>query len=44
MDQVGLDGGLIFWDGGVVGSSEDAKNKLHWIEDELSIYGHQVYK
>lgn len=44
IDQVGLNGGLIFWDGGVVGTSEDAKNKLYWIEDELKIYGSQIYK
>ena len=44
IDQVGLNGGLIFWDGGVVGTTEDAMNKLRWIEDELNIYGHQVYR
>lgn len=44
IDDYGKDGALIFWDGGVVGSSEDSKRKLEWILDELSKYGHEVYK
>ncbi len=44
IDTYGKDGALIFWDGGVVGSSQDSKQKLAWILDELSIYGKQVYK
>lgn len=44
IDTYGADGALIFWDGGIVGSSEDSKNKMRWVLDELNSYGHEVYK
>ena len=44
IDDYGKDGALIFWDGGVVGSSEDSKRKMEWILDELNKYGHEVYQ
>lgn len=37
-------GGFIFWDGGVVGESEDAQNKRRWIADEVANYGRDYYK
>lgn len=43
IDTYGKDGGLIFWDGGICGRSEDAKNKTRWVLDELKKYGHTVY-
>lgn len=44
IDDFGADGGLIFWDGGVIGNTEDSKNKLAWLTDELHKYGREVYK
>ena len=44
INDYGKDGGLVFWDGGIVGDSEDAKQKLAWVFDELHTYGRQVYK
>lgn len=44
IDTFGKDGGLVFWDGGIIGNSEDSKQKLAWLTDELTRYGHQVYK
>ena len=43
IDTWGSDGALIFWDGGIVGSGEDANNKRRWVADELQKYGHTVY-
>ena len=43
IDVWGRDGALIFWDGGIVGSGEDANNKRRWVADELQKYGHTVY-
>lgn len=43
IDTYGKDGALLFWDGGICGSSEDAQNKMRWVLDELKIYGHKVY-
>ena len=44
IDDFGADGGLIFWDGGIIGESEDSKNKMKWLMDELHVYGSQVYQ
>ncbi len=35
VDTWGKDGGLIFWDGGIVGRSEDSMNKMRWVNDEF---------
>lgn len=43
IDTYGKDGALIFWDGGICGTSEDAQNKMKWVLDELKIYGRKVY-
>ena len=43
IDTWGRDGALIFWDGGIVGSGEDANNKRRWVADELKKYGSTVY-
>lgn len=43
IDDFGSDGALIFWDGGIIGSSEDSKQKMAWLLDELHTYGHEVY-
>ena len=43
VDTYGKDGGLIFWDGGIIGSTEDGKNRLAWVYDEARKYGLQVY-
>lgn len=44
VDVYGADGGLIFWEGGVIGNSEDAENKRRWIYDEAAKYGSVVYR
>ena len=44
IDDFGANGSLIFWDGGIIGNSEDSKNKMRWLKDELHAYGKQVYK
>ncbi len=44
IDDFGADGGLVFWDGGIIGESEDSKNKMRWLMDELHVYGRQVYE
>jgi hypothetical protein len=44
IDTYGKDGALIFWDGGIVGTSEDAQNKTKWVLDEAMKYGRNVYK
>ncbi|MGD9475716.1 MAG: uroporphyrinogen decarboxylase family protein [Eubacteriaceae bacterium] len=44
IDVYGKNGGLIFWDGGIVGSSEDSKIKMAWVLDELNKYGKAVYQ
>lgn len=43
IDTYGKDGALIFWDGGICGSSLDAQNKMKWVLDELNVYGQQIY-
>ena len=44
IDDFGAEGGLIFWDGGIIGSSDDSKQKMDWLMDELHDYGSKVYK
>ena len=44
VDLYGKDGALIFWDGGICGTGEDAKNKMKWVTDEIMRYGAQVYR
>lgn len=43
IDTYGKDGALIFWDGGICGTSEDSKNKMKWVLDELKVYGSTIY-
>lgn len=43
IDTYGRDGAFIFWDGGICGTSEDARQKLKWVLDEAHCYGSQVY-
>ena len=38
IDEYGKDGGLIFWDGGIAGRSEDSRNKSRWLYDEMRLY------
>lgn len=44
MDTYGKDGGLIFWDGGICGTSEDSRQKMAWLVDEAVKYGASLYK
>lgn len=44
VDTYGKEGGLIFWDGGILGQTDDAKNKRAWVYDEVSKYGSIVYR
>lgn len=44
VDTYGKDGALIFWDGGIVGNSEDSVNKMKWVMDEIMHYGAEVYR
>lgn len=44
MDQFAPGGGMVFWNGGLVGSSEDAKNKDMWSNDEARTYGRSFYQ
>lgn len=43
IDCYGKDGALIFWDGGICGQSDDARQKLIWVSDELRSYGSKIY-
>lgn len=43
IDVYGRDGAYIFWDGGICGQSDDAKQKMAWVLDELHTYGRTVY-
>lgn len=43
IDDYGRDGALIFWDGGIIGQSEDSKQKIGWVLDELHRYGREIY-
>ena len=44
IDDYGKNGALIFWDGGICGSSEDSQKKMKWVLDELNKYGRVVYQ
>lgn len=44
VELYGKDGGLIFWEGGICGQSEDSKNKRFWVNDEAIKYGKVCYK
>lgn len=44
IDTFGAEGGLVFWDGGIIGDSEDSRNKMKWLTDELHTYGREVYR
>ncbi len=44
IDTFGADGGLIFWDGGIIQNNEDNNKKMGWLMDELHKYGHEVYQ
>lgn len=44
IDVYGKDGALIFWDGGICGTSEDSENKRKWVMDEALRYGSRVYR
>ena len=44
IDTYGADGGLIFWDGGIIQNTEENKKKFEWLMDELHTYGKEVYK
>lgn len=44
MDTYGRNGALIFWDGGICGTSEDARQKLAWVTDEALSYGRKIYQ
>ena len=44
IDEWGADGGLIFWDGGIILSDDENKQKTEWLTDEVVKYGHEVYR
>jgi hypothetical protein len=44
IDTYGSGGAYIFWDGGICGQSEDAKQKMAWVSDEVRNYGRSKYK
>lgn len=44
IDTYGKDGALIFWDGGIIGTSEDSRQKMEWLLDEVHKYGREVYQ
>ena len=44
IDIYGRDGALIFWDGGICGTSEDSQNKIRWVCDEVEKYGGSFYR
>jgi uroporphyrinogen-III decarboxylase len=43
IDDFAIDGGYIFWDGDMVGKSEDMASKIAWVADEVRRYGRTVY-
>jgi len=43
IDDYGQEGGLIFWDGGIIMNTEDSKKKMAWLQDELHTYGRAIY-
>jgi hypothetical protein len=44
IDTYGKDGGLIFWDGGIIKTYEGAQQKSDWLYDEVDKYGREVYR
>jgi uroporphyrinogen-III decarboxylase len=44
IDTYGADGGLIFWDGGIIFTNDEAQQKMDWLYDEVAIYGSEVYR
>lgn len=43
MDTYGKDGGLIFWDGGIIVTGEEEQRRMDWLVDEARTYGAQLY-
>ena len=43
IDTFGKEGGLIFWDGGIIMNNDDSRQKMQWVIDELHTYGKAVY-
>ena len=44
INTFGKDGALLFWDGGICGTSQDSENKRRWVADELRRYGREIYR
>lgn len=44
MDTYGKEGGLIFWDGGIIPVDEDSRNKMEWVVDEAMKYSREIYR
>ena len=44
VEEWGQDGGLIFWDGGIAGRSEDSRNKSRWLYDEMRRYNQELIR
>ncbi|MDR2107968.1 MAG: hypothetical protein LBP28_00720 [Coriobacteriales bacterium] len=44
IDDYGKDGGLIFWDGGIIGDDQAATDKRTWLYDEVRRYGEELYR
>lgn len=44
IDDYGSEGGLIFWDGGIIGQSDEAKQKMAWLHDEVRTYSRELYR
>lgn len=44
MDAYAYDGAYIFWDGDVVGTSDDMKQKIAWVRNEGAKYAKNFYK
>lgn len=44
MDTYAADGGMIFWDGGPMGSSEKVLSRLAWANEEANRYGDLFYQ
>jgi uroporphyrinogen-III decarboxylase len=44
IDDYGRDGALIFWDGGIIGESDDAVKKKTWLYDEARTYAAALYQ
>ena len=44
IDTWGTDGGLVFWDGGIIPNNDGDRLKLEWLMDELHSYGRTVYR